>query len=96
MQVIIDFIVELIRRWFAPTPTFFKTLRTIAVIIGIITAIEPILSMFDVQFHWGISVAIQKVISVVAFVSAVVAQLTVENPVKADLPYTAKKEGISK
>lgn len=94
MQQLINFIVELIHRWVSPTPKFFKTLRTISVILGVIASIAPILSMFDVQLNLGISLVIQKVVAVAAFISAIVSQLTQENPVKsmAHMPYTVTAE----
>jgi uncharacterized membrane protein HdeD (DUF308 family) len=96
MQQIIDFIVELIKRWVSPTPTFFKTLRTISIIIGIITSIAPILSLFDIQFNLGISLVLQKIISVAAFIAAIVSQLSVQTPVPANMPYTTAVEAKKK
>lgn len=92
MQQIINFIVELINRFVSPTPTFFKTLRTISLILGFVASIAPILSMFDIQFNLGISLVIQKIVAVAAFIGAIISQLAQENPVKTKMPYTVQAE----
>ena len=88
MEQLKNFIIEFINRFVGKTPTFFKVLRNISIVLGILASIMPILGMFDIQFNLGISLVLQKIIAVAAFVAALVSQLTQETPVKADMPFT--------
>lgn len=92
MEQLKNFIIEMINRFVAKTPTFFKVLRNISVVLGILASVLPILAMFDIQFNLGISLVIQKIIAVSAFIAALVSQLAQETPIKADMPFTVKAE----
>ena len=92
MEQLKNFIIELINRFVGKTPTFFKVIRNISVVLGILASIMPILGMFDIQLHLGISLVLQKIVAVSAFVAALISQLTQATPVKADMPFTVKAE----
>lgn len=90
MEQLVNFFVELINRWIAPTPVFFKTIRKISLIVGFITGIVPLLAMFDIQLSIGVSLVIQKVVSISSFIAAVISQLAQENIDLKKLPFTAR------
>ncbi|MEO6304486.1 MAG: hypothetical protein ABIP51_15090 [Bacteroidia bacterium] len=80
MEQLTNFIVEMVHRFFSPTPKFFKTLRTISLILATIASIPSLLSVFNITLDLGVSTIVEKIVAIAAFVAAIVSQLAKEDP----------------
>ena len=80
MEQLKNFIVELITRFISPTPKFFTILKTISLVLVLVASAPSILEAFGFTLNIGISAAVQKIVAISAFVAAVVAQLTKQDP----------------
>jgi len=82
MNGLIQFVVELLTRFGAKTPWFFKVVRTVAIIAALITGLPAFLSGAGVELPGAIQSIMSTAVSVASLVAAFVAQLTVTSEEK--------------
>lgn len=73
---------EIIARWKATSPKFFKVITTISTILAIITGIPLFLAELGIAdiIPPNISVVLVKIVSVATTVAAIISKLTVATP----------------
>jgi len=71
---------ELVARWKAESPTFFKVISTISFICVFVTGIPMLLTQFGVNVPEVISPTLQQIILVAGLVGGVISKLTVATP----------------
>lgn len=78
----LSFIQELIARWKAESPKFFKIITTVTFVIALITGIPAFLSEIGVAdlIPESINVVIVKIVAIASFVASIIAKLTVNTP----------------
>jgi len=81
---LITFVSELLLRFFGKTPSFFKWVQVIAVVMALLTGLPAFLEQSGVVLPGYIQAIASKIVSVAAVVAAIIAQLTVTTKVKED------------
>lgn len=81
---IAEFIGQIIKRFVAPSPTFFKVVKYVSVAIALITGLPAFLQENGIDLPEAIDVIASKVIMWAGVVAALVAQLTVDDQAKAE------------
>lgn len=84
MEFLTNFFIELIKRFMAETPWFFRVIRTIGIVAAIITGIPALLEGAGVVLPDAIHAIASKVVSIAAIVSAFIAQLTATEKAKKE------------
>jgi hypothetical protein len=94
--VLIDFVVELIKRFGSKSPKFFVILQYISAALTIITGIPELITFLNAEFGLTIIVPFKleifanKLVAWCSLVSWIIAKLTVDNPEETKLPFTKK------
>lgn len=78
MQVT-DFLVDLVRRFLAKTPKFFKWVQVISLVAALVTGLPGFLETVGIALPEKLAVLQNKVVAIAALVSAFVAQLAVSD-----------------
>jgi hypothetical protein len=76
----IDFLIELVLRLFSKTPNFFKIVRTISIILTVITGLPLFLQESGIDLPSAWDAIASKIVSIAGVVSAFIASLAVEDP----------------
>lgn len=74
-----QFFLELIQRFLAKTPKFFKYIRLAGIALAIVTGLPAFLEGVGVVLPESIALVANKVVAIAASVGAFIAQLTVHN-----------------
>ena len=75
-----DFLKELVNRLGGKSPKFFRTLKTIALILTAVAGIPTVLSMTGVILVGSTLLLITKIATIAGLVSTFISSLTVEAP----------------
>lgn len=81
---IASFLGQIIKRFVAPSPTFFKVVKYISVAVALITGLPAFLQENGIVLPEAIEVISSKVIMWAGVVSALIAQLTVNDQAKVE------------
>jgi len=68
------------KRFISKQPKYFKIITNISVACGVIVGMPEFLDLFDIKVPLLLAPYVTKMITAAAFVSALIAKLTVENP----------------
>lgn len=80
-----DFILDLVKRFLAKTPKFFKIIRIISIVLAVVTGLPELLQSAGVELSETIKAISSKVVSIASLIAAFIAQLTVTEEAKKDL-----------
>lgn len=83
-----DFLVQLVKRFLAKTPKFFKILQVLSIVLAIVTGLPSLLESAGIVLPAALSVLASKVISIASIVAAFITQLTATETAKknAEIP----------
>lgn len=92
----LTFLQELIARWKAKSPKFFKTITDIGVLLAFITGLPLLLDQLGIaQFlPDAVSGTLVKVVNVAAIVAAILGKLTVATPGATNRVLTKVNDGV--
>jgi hypothetical protein len=76
----LNFLQQLIARWKASSPTFFKVITTLSAITAFITGIPMLLTDLGVNLPSFLVAFENKTVAIAATVGALIAKLTVATP----------------
>lgn len=85
MNMILDFLADIVKRFLAKQPKFFVIVTNLAVILAVITGIPGLLEEAGVVLPAAIEAVSNKVIAVVTVVAAFISKLTVKDVPAANL-----------
>lgn len=71
-----DFLLEIVKRWGAKTPYFFRVLRWLTVIIAVVTGLPEVIAEAGIDLPDAIDVLANKVVAIAATIGAIISQLT--------------------
>lgn len=91
----LTFLQELIARWKAKSPTFFKVVSTITFIAAFITGIPELLTELGVTLPEFLQVIANKAIAYAAIIGFIISRLTVDTPTATERVLTKIEAGTS-
>lgn len=71
-----NFLIELVKRFLADTPWFFKVIRTLSIVIAFVTGLPELIAESGIVLPEAIEVFANKVIAIGAVIAGIIAQLT--------------------
>lgn len=85
MTNILTFFVEIVSRFAAKTPWFFKVVQVLAIVTAIVTGLPAFLTSVGIVLPEFLNSVMSTAVSISAIVAAFIAQLTVTSPEKIRL-----------
>jgi len=82
-----NFLIELVKRFMADTPWFFRVVRTLGIVVALVTGLPGLLegSGLDLPAAWDAIAS--KAVSIAAIVGSFIAQLTATSANKKELNF---------
>ena len=90
----LTFLQELIARWKAKSPTFFKVISTITAIAAFITGIPELLTEFGIVLPDFLQAISNKTIAIATLVGFIISKLTVATPAATARVLEKVDEGV--
>ena len=72
-----EFLLDIVRRLIFKTPKFFNVLKTILIVIAVITGLPELLTTAGVVLPMNIDLVVTNIVSVASLMGAFISQLTV-------------------
>lgn len=88
MDPISKFLIELVKRFTADTPWFFRVIRNISIAAAVVSGAPQLLSFLvasGIEIPQGVFVLANKTVAIAALVASFIAQLTVTTKEKETL-----------
>lgn len=78
--VLVDFLIELVKRWKLESPRFFKVFQMIGLIATLITGVPELLAFLHISLPESIAFFANKTIAIAGAAVLLISKLTVKNP----------------